>query len=59
MPKSLNLSYPEMDALRNLLIETQQVMDDDGNSGAFDASPLRAVYNRLTELWRTTPPTKS
>lgn len=41
----ISLSAVEIDALLDLLDEEAIRMDDDGNEGAFDRSPLRSVYD--------------
>lgn len=48
----LELTEIELETLRNLLVETSMRMDDDGNDGAFDASPLGLIYRKIVALRR-------
>ena len=43
----MTLTKQELEILKNLLVEKAQEMDDDGRDGAFDASPLRPLYDRV------------
>lgn len=45
--KSISLTAAEVEALKWLLVEQAQRMDDDGNDGAFDRSPLKAIYTKV------------
>jgi hypothetical protein len=45
--KTLSLTATELEALKWLLVEESQRMDDDGNEGAFDRSPLQAIYSKV------------
>lgn len=48
---TLTLTEKELDALKWLLVEEGQRMDDDGREGSFDRSPLKAIYLKtLIEL---------
>ena len=44
---TLKLTEKELDALKWLLVEQAQRMDDDGRDGAFAASPLKTIYDKL------------
>lgn len=43
----LVLSERQIEVLLNLLLDEAQRMDDDGNEGAFKASPLFQIYHVL------------
>ena len=43
----IELTATQVEALKNLLAETAMQMDDDGNEGAFDNSPLKSIYDIL------------
>ena len=49
VPDLPDLPDDEEQALFDLLVQEAQRMDDDGNEGAFDRSPLRRVYQKLLE----------
>jgi len=44
---TLKLTAAELDALYWLLVDTAHQVDDDGNEGAFDASPLKPIYDKV------------
>jgi hypothetical protein len=44
---TIKLTAKELEALKWLLVEEGQRMDDDGNEGAFDRSPLKAIYDKV------------
>ena len=44
---NIALTATEIDELINLLAEEAMRMDDDGREGAFDATPLKAIYRKL------------
>jgi hypothetical protein len=44
---TLTLTAVELAALRDLLVETAIAMDDDGNKGAFDRTPLKPLYRKV------------
>jgi hypothetical protein len=46
----LSLTPSEVESLCDLLLETAQTMDDDGREGAFDASPLRGIWDKARKL---------
>jgi len=46
----LELTRAELDALLTQLDETAMEMDDDGREGAFDASPLRPIWEKALKL---------
>lgn len=50
--KNLSLTAQELDALKWLLVEASQRMDDDGRDGAFDKSPLAAIYRKVKQAER-------
>jgi len=37
----------ELEMLKTLLFEEAQRMDDDGNDGAFEASPFAKIYDKV------------
>lgn len=43
----LALAAPELEALYDVLNEERMRMDDDGNEGAFAASPLQAIQRKI------------
>jgi hypothetical protein len=43
----LELTKEEMAALKWLLIEKSQEMDDDGRDGSFERSPLFTIYEKV------------
>jgi len=43
-------SHQELEQIRALLVEKAMEMDDDGREGAFDASPLAALYKKVNAL---------
>ena len=46
----LDLTGPELVALKDALVEVAMAADDDGNLGAFSRSPLRPVYDKVKLL---------
>lgn len=47
MTIKVEFTAAEINELINLLVDTSMQMDDDGRDGAFDASPLHRIYQRL------------
>jgi hypothetical protein len=43
----MTLTKEEIEVLLCLLVEEAQRMDDDGRDGAFDASELKPIYDKL------------
>tara|TARA_R110000868_G_scaffold92457_6_gene256634 strand:- start:4106 stop:4255 length:150 start_codon:yes stop_codon:yes gene_type:complete len=43
----MTFTKQEIELLKDLIVEEAQRMDDDGNDGAFDASPLKPIYEKL------------
>ena len=52
----LTLTPDEVDRLKLLFVEERARMDDDGRTGAFAASPLRSIYDKLVEAVRVARP---
>ncbi len=52
MSLTLTLTVVEAEALRTLLDEEQMRMDDDGCEGAFDATGLKTIAQRLRAAMR-------
>jgi len=50
---TLTLTRFELAEIRNLLHEEQIRIDDDGNEGAFDASPLKLILNKVRRAAQT------
>lgn len=43
----MTFTKAELEALKDLLAEEAMRMDDDGRDGAFDASPLKPIYDKI------------
>ena len=44
----MNLTIDELKVIRQLLLEEAERMDDDGNEGAFNESPLAPILRKIT-----------
>tara|TARA_R110000868_G_scaffold115819_1_gene309033 strand:+ start:440 stop:601 length:162 start_codon:yes stop_codon:yes gene_type:complete len=47
MDKTITLTEAQLSALIDCLGDVEIWMDDDGNDGAFEASPLFPIYQKL------------
>jgi hypothetical protein len=45
-----HLTASELDRLIQVVVEEADRMDDDGRDGAFEASPLRPIYEKLKRM---------
>jgi hypothetical protein len=43
----MTFTKAELEVLKELLVEESMRMDDDGRDGAFDASPLKPIYDKI------------
>ena len=44
---TVTFTHTELEDLKQLLVEKAHEMDDDGNEGAFDASCLKPLYDKV------------